>query len=262
MSTLLVPWVAFPLLFVGPLVGLRAPARARVGPEAARSSRRPLRLRRRRARRAVRGADGRHRGARDTRRDRHRRGGLRDRPAVARPARGLVGDRVRSGGVRRVRGADRPLGSGDVRRLHQARRRLDAHRARRSRHGARAQRRRPGVLDVLPRRRPAARRGVPARVAPAAGHRPRDRPQRRALALSAGHGRHGRPCSRSASTRWPDASCRPAGCARWRPSSVRSRRCCTGTRSGAASRRWGPRGRCRSWPRSCRWPRGRSGCVS
>ena len=173
-------------------MGLRAPARARVGPEAARSARRPLRLCRRRARGAVRGADGRHGRARDSRRDRDCSGGLRGRPAVAQPARGLVGDRVGSGGIRRLRGADRPLGSGDVRRLHQARRRLDAHRARRSGHGARAQRGRPGVLDVLPRRRPAARRGVPARVAPAARYRARDRPQRRALALSAGDGRHGR----------------------------------------------------------------------
>ena len=57
-------------------------------------------------------------------------------------------------------------------------------------------------------------------------------------------------------------SSRPAGCARSRPSSARSRRCSTGTRSGAASRRWERRGRCPSWRRSCRWPRGRSGCVS
>ncbi len=172
-------------------MGLRAPPRARVGPEAARCARNPLRLRRRRTRRAVRGADGCHSGTGDTRRDRDGSGGLRCRPTVARPARGLVGDRVGSGGVRRLRGAHRPVGRGDVRRLHQARRRLDPHSARRSGHGARAQRGRPRVLHVLPRRGSAARRGLSARVAAPDGDRPRDRPQRRALALSAGDGGHG-----------------------------------------------------------------------
>ena len=146
---------------------------------------------------------------------------------IVRPWRGLHVDSwasFGSGGVRRIRGADRPLGSGDVRRLHQARRRLDAHRARRSSHGARAQRGRPGVLHVLPRRRSAARRGLPARFAAAA---------RASATTSSAATRSGSislrwpswpPCSRSASTRWPDASSET----RWLRALRGRRRCAVG----------------------------------
>ena len=89
MSTLLVPWVAFPLLFVALSWGCGLLLERVSGLKPAGSARRPVRLRRRRARRAVRGADGCHGRARDARRDRGGSGGLRDRPAVARPARGF-----------------------------------------------------------------------------------------------------------------------------------------------------------------------------
>ena len=80
MSTLLVPWLVFPLVLVALSWGCGLLLERAVGHAAARAARRPLRLRRRRARRAVRGADGRDGRARDACRHRGRARGLRARP--------------------------------------------------------------------------------------------------------------------------------------------------------------------------------------
>ena len=263
MSTLLVPWLALPAPPRRPLVGLRALARARVGREPAGSPRRPVRLRRRRARGAVRGADGRDRGARDAR-------SRREPPprASCSPGRGAActwtAGRSRSGSPpsppTRRRSSSRERRRSPATSSSTTTRRCSRSSIGRWSTGASVDR--PRVLHV-----PAAssiccstRATRSRRCCPIGVGREIVRgdslwlyqPAMAVMAAMLALGLY----------RWPAASCRCAGSAPSRRSSARSRRCSSATRSGAASRSWGRRGRCPSSPRSSRWPPARCSCAT
>ena len=158
------------------------------------------------------------------------------RAAPATPA-GL-GAGGRGGGVRRLRGADRALRGGHLRRLHQARRHRHLDGLHRPGDGARPRPRRAGAVDVRGDPRVQPRRRLSGRASSCRWGSGRPWSARTWPGWSSPTWRSGRRCWRSPSARSRAVAVRgPRGHVRPSRSWPPSRRCSSATTCGAGSRR-------------------------